>query len=82
METIGLVEKKRRGLGLPSILYIKSFLSNIISDSKINKSIIEENGTSRGVEIDTSVSVEKETSLCPDNGTVTCATMEVHQRHI
>lgn len=26
LETFGLVEKKRRGLGLPSILYVKSFL--------------------------------------------------------
>lgn len=45
LETFGLVEKKRRGLGLPSILYIKSFMSES-----------GENGTSRGVEIDTSVS--------------------------
>ena len=28
LETFGLVEKKRRGLGLPSILYVKSFLVN------------------------------------------------------
>ena len=26
LENFGLVEKKRRGLGLPSILYVKSFL--------------------------------------------------------
>ena len=26
LESFGLVEKKRRGLGLPSILYVKSFL--------------------------------------------------------
>lgn len=44
LEQFGLVEKKRRGLGLPSILYIKSFMLPE-----------EENGTSRGVEIDTSV---------------------------
>ncbi len=44
LEQFGLVEKKRRGLGLPSILYIKSFMLPG-----------EENGTSRGVEIDTSV---------------------------
>lgn len=37
LEQFGLVEKKRRGLGLPSILYIKSF---ILAE--------EENGTSRG----------------------------------
>ena len=46
LEQFGLVEKKRRGLGLPSILYIKSFMLPE-----------EENGTSRGVEIDTSVKV-------------------------
>lgn len=40
LEAFGLVEKRRRGLGLPSILYIKSFMS-----------IVCENGTSRGVEI-------------------------------
>lgn len=44
LEQFGLVEKKRRGLGLPSILYIKSFM--LLEDA---------NGTSRGVEIDTSV---------------------------
>lgn len=44
LEQFGLVEKKRRGLGLPSILYIKSFM---IKE--------DENETSRGVEIDTSV---------------------------
>lgn len=48
LEQFGLVEKKRRGLGLPSILYIKSFMLPE-----------EENGTSRGVEIDTSVKAEK-----------------------
>lgn len=48
LEELGLVEKKRRGLGLPSILYIKSFIT---ADSAKN----DENGTSRGVEIDTSV---------------------------
>lgn len=42
LEKFGLVEKKRRGLGLPSILYVKSFLDN---DSKEN---------SRSAENDTS----------------------------
>ncbi|MCI7791887.1 MAG: replication initiator protein A [Lachnospiraceae bacterium] len=50
LEQFGLVEKKRRGLGLPSILYIKSFMLPE-----------EENGTSRGVEIDTSVKAKKGT---------------------
>ena len=47
LEEFGLVEKKRRGLGLPSILYVKSFL------------VHKEN--SRGVENDTSRSDENET---------------------
>ena len=49
LEEFGLVEKRRRGLGLPSILYIKSFMS-----------IVSENGTSRGVEIDTSVQADNQ----------------------
>lgn len=52
LEQFGLVEKKRRGLGLPSILYIKSFMLPE-----------EENGTSRGVEIDTSVKANEATNL-------------------
>lgn len=56
LENFGLVEKKRRGLGLPSILYIKSFMGSA-----------EENGTSRGVEIDTSVSEEKTDIVFADN---------------
>lgn len=43
LEGLGLIEKKRRGLGLSNIIYVKSFMS----------------GTSRGVEIDTSESVKK-----------------------
>ena len=53
LEEFGLVEKKRRGLGLPSILYIKSFM---LSESA-------ENGTSRGGEIDTSVQEPKVSDL-------------------
>ncbi len=34
LEKIGLVEKKRRGLGLPSILYVKSFLSGVEDEFK------------------------------------------------
>ena len=48
LESFGLVEKRRRGLGLPSILYIKSFMS------------VVEKGTSRSVESDTSVKAEGE----------------------
>lgn len=52
LEQFGLVEKKRRGLGLPSILYIKNFMLPNITQN-------DENGTSRGVEIDTSVKDKK-----------------------
>ena len=65
LENFGLVEKQRRGLGLPSILYIKSFM--------VKEKM--EIGTSRGVEIDTSVSEKNEcktVELSPDNGTVLC----------
>ena len=55
LEAFGLVEKKRRGLGLTSILYIKSFMT-----------ASSENGTSRGVEIDTSVS-EKMGNIFDEN---------------
>lgn len=55
LEQFGLVEKKRRGRGLPSILYVKSFMTR----DAISRSV--ETGTSepiisisRGAEIDTS----------------------------
>ena len=41
LETMGLVEKRKRGFGLPSIIYVKNF-------------IISEMGTSRGVDLGTS----------------------------
>lgn len=44
LEEFGLVEKKRRGLGLPSILYVKSFLVQ----EKNSRGV--ENDTSRGTE--------------------------------
>lgn len=59
LESFGLVEKKRRGLGLPSILYVKSFLVQrdcacLDVDEKIETSRGAENGTSDGFEIVTS----------------------------
>ena len=33
---IGLVEKKQRGLGLPSLLYIKSFVTNPAEVPELN----------------------------------------------
>ena len=47
LENLGLVEKRKRGFGLPSILYVKNF-------------ILQEMGTSRGVDLGTSGSDVKE----------------------
>lgn len=58
LEKFGLVEKKRRGLGLPSILYVKSFL---INDTKAMQDESVED-TSRGVESDTSGDANKNVS--------------------
>lgn len=62
LEAFGLVEKKRRGLGLPSILYIKSFMvpgaTKETEDVTVPETVDE--STSRGVEIDTSVQGEME----------------------
>lgn len=49
LEKIGLVEKKRRGLGLPTILYVKNFIS-------------DKPAISRSVDLGTSGSVENDTS--------------------
>ncbi len=56
LESFGLVEKKRRGLGLPSILYVKSFLvqrdcTRIETDESVGISRGPEKGTSDGFEI-------------------------------
>ena len=50
LESFGLVEKKRRGLGLPSILYVKSFLVQ----RDCARKDIEEMKTSRGAKVGTS----------------------------
>lgn len=54
LEGFGLVEKKRRGLGLPSILYVKSFLLKT-DCSKLN---FEGTETSRGSKKETSAKEE------------------------
>lgn len=59
---MGLVEKRKRGFGLPSIIYVKNF-------------IVSEMGTSRGVDLGTSgevrdeVDLEESESDEPDNDT-------------
>ena len=66
LESFGLVEKKRRGLGLPSILYVKSFLVQrecacFDGDEKIDTSRGPESGTSDGFEIVTSKNENRKT---------------------
>lgn len=56
LENLGLVEKRKRGFGLPSILYVKNF-------------ILQEMGTSRGVDLGTSGSTRTVTSRGADLGT-------------
>ena len=73
LETFGLVEKRRRGLGLPSILYVKSFLQqknysvNKVEDDKsmfrgvgMGTSRVVDFDTSRGASFDTSRSIDLE----------------------
>lgn len=61
LEAFGLIEKKRRGLGLSNIIYVKSFMS----------------GTSRGVENDTSENEDFEAgSEDSDEGTSNSASKE------
>jgi len=50
LEAMGLVEKRKRGFGLPSIIYVKNF-------------IISEMGTSRGVDLGTSGETMEETDI-------------------
>ena len=52
LEKFGLIEKKRRGLGLASIIYVKSFL---LEKEGINAL---KNGTSRSIDLGTSVSAD------------------------
>ena len=61
LETFGLLEKKRRGHGLPNILYVKSFMTNLesrsvrsgTSDGKGHESRSAGTSTSRGAQMGT-----------------------------
>ena len=54
LEKFGLLEKKRRGHGLPNILYVKSFMSDADTEEE-NLSVPEEKeAVSRGSQTDTS----------------------------
>lgn len=55
LESFGLVEKKRRGLGLPSILYVKSFL---VQKDRSRADFECEAETSRGANLETSETSE------------------------
>jgi hypothetical protein len=70
LETFGLLEKKRRGLGLPNILYVKSFLSE--GESSCGGDGDAESGNSdaymqRSAETDTSRTSGIDTSRSSEN---------------
>ena len=60
LENFGLLEKKRRGHGLPNILYVKSFMDSARGDISRNEAVPDETSTrefhSRGAEKGTSSS--------------------------
>ena len=75
LENFGLVEKKRRGLGLPSLLYVKNFLvfqdhsepddtdfDDVAEDDNLNENM----ETSRGIQGETSRGVRTYTSRSVD----------------
>lgn len=75
LENFGLVEKKRRGLGLPSLLYVKNFVvfqdhsesddtdfDDVAEDDNLNENV----ETSRGIQGETSRGVRTYTSRSVD----------------
>ena len=75
LENFGLVEKKRRGLGLPSLLYVKNFVvfqdhsesddtdfDDVAEDDNLNENM----ETSRGIQGETSRGVRTYTSRSVD----------------
>ena len=75
LENFGLVEKKRRGLGLPSLLYVKNFVvfqdhsepddtdfDDVAEDDNLNENM----ETSRGIQVETSRGVRTYTSRSVD----------------
>ena len=57
LEVFGLIEKKRRGLGLASIIYVKSFIVDNMQAEK------NEDETSRSVDLGTSGTVQPEVNI-------------------
>ena len=70
LESFGLVEKKRRGLGLPSLLYVKSFLvqKDYSEEDEYNQEAAETEGSLRTVEMGSSRSVEMGSSRGTEAG--------------
>ncbi len=79
LENFGLVEKKRRGLGLPSLLYVKNFVvfqdhsepddtdfDDVAEDDNLNENM----ETSRGIQRETSRGVGTHTSRSVDMETL------------
>lgn len=61
LEEFGLVEKKRRGLGMPSLLYVKSFLvEKDCSALDGEQSTVTDNGATRGYNSTTSGRTKKQ----------------------
>lgn len=75
LEAFGLVEKKKRGFGLPSIIYVKSFMTSEAARSiemgttgkvrNLRDTGSSETDTSAGFQIVTSRGVETNTSEVP-----------------
>ena len=77
LESFGLVEKKRRGLGLPSILYVKSFLVQ----KDCSRGDFEcEADTSRGVDLGTSEKIKVDESANENNKKVACVKSKYSDR--
>ena len=66
----GLLEKKRRGLGLPNLLYLKSFLSESAdqdtSDTETGNALKFQTGTSGSIHTGTSKGIRKEPAEVPE----------------
>lgn len=70
LEVVGLVEKKRRGLGLPSLLYVKNFIIDDMKQEKeedIEEKGIQGEGSSRTGKLYSSRPVENDCSGTTEN---------------
>ena len=77
LEKFGLLEKKRRGHGLPNILYVKSFMSGVTAVNRADLTGDHENDEFRGPDSGTSDYQESDTieidsdAIFEDNGPLT-----------